>query len=203
MSSQVIIIIIVILLFAGFIGYQVMRGRKQREAWEELARRFGLTFTPGVIIFDGPTVNGVYHGRQVSMENVQRGGSKNKSTYTLIHFEVNNPVGLSLSLRENNLINRTASVFGGHKIELGDTDFDQRFILKGHPEPALVELLSSISLRQALLRGPALHVDLERQSLNYERSGLETDSTRLELLFNLLNSLADGIDRPGVQSIRE
>jgi hypothetical protein len=189
-----------ILVFAAVIAIVLVvnyYGRQSRlRAWGELASNTGLTCESGGF-FSPIRVTGMYRGHGLVLDTFTRSSGKSSQTYTRIVLSANNPSDLSLAIYEEGVMSKIGKALGMQDIQLGDADLDQRFIIKGRPEEAIVNLLAFGSLRQKLLDARSLNLALDGQQVHFEERGVELDIGRLQFLFDLMSDLAEAIERAG------
>ncbi len=176
-------------------SYLVLQSR--RRAWEELAARLGLTFTPGNWIGRGMSVSGTYRSQHITLDKFTRRTGKNSTTYTRVVLFLKQPAQIELVIYTEGLFSKIGKLLGMKDIQTGDEAIDQRYIIKGQPENSIASLLASYDLRQKLVEAPALHIKVQGQEIYYEKRGFIRDENNLVALFDLITSLASGIDRLG------
>jgi hypothetical protein len=177
------------------ISYLILVNR--RRAWTNLAERAGLNIEPGNFFGGGLCVSGVYHSHQLTLDKFTRHHGKSSTTYTRIVLFLNRQAGLQLDLSTEGMFSKIGKLLGMQDIHTGDEALDQRYVIRGQPEDQVTRLLLSYDLRQKLIEAPALHVKINGQEIYYEKSGVETNEDTLLALFDLLTSLAVGVERLG------
>ena len=184
------IALVVLALVASYLNLQ-----SRRRAWEELAARLGLTFASGNWLGSGMSISGTYRSQHLTLDKFTRRTGKNSTTYTRIVLFLNQPTQLELDIYTEGLFSKIGKVFGMKEIQTGDEALDQRYIIKGQPEPMIASLLQSYDLRQKLVEAPTLHIKVQGQEIYYEKRGFIRDENNLIALLDLITSLAGGIDR--------
>jgi hypothetical protein len=188
------LIVISLLVLFGVIAY--LRRQARQQAWSELAARTGLTFEPGGI-FAPMVVAGNYRGRPLTLDTFTRRTGKNSTTYTRIQLGANNPSALSLAIYDENVLSKLGKALGMQDIQTGDDELDRRFTIRGQPEPMIISLLASISLRQQLLQARSVHVEVKGQQVYWQQRGAESNADYLQFVFDLLSDLAEAVGRTG------
>ena len=166
----------------------------QSKAWEELATQTGLTFTPGTFT-RRPSISGEFRGRNTRLYTVRRGTRRSRTTYTVLALEINNSIGAFLSISGEGLFSGIAKSLGMQDIQIDDTEFDSRFVIKSQPESFVHELFKQGSLRRHLLQARSLKIVLKEDQLIFEKRYVETDISYLLFLLDLLNHLAKACER--------
>lgn len=176
-----------------FIAYVVLVAR--RRAWTQVAERANLFFEPGNMFGSGLSVRGVYQGRELTLDSFTRRTGKNSTTYTRIVLLLREPAGLEMTLNTEGLFSRVGKLLGMQDIQTGDEALDQRYIIKGQPQNLVMSVLQSFDLRQRLLEAPSLYIQVKGQQVYYEKRGFDHNENNLIALFDLMTSLAGGVER--------
>ena len=189
----ILFVTVALVVVALVASYLILQSR--RRAWEELAARVGLSFAPGNWLGLGMSISGTYRSQYITLDKFTRSTGKNSTTYTRIVLRLSQPTQLELLIYTEGIFSKIGKLFGMKEIQTGDEVIDQRYIIKGQPEPMIASLLQSYDLRQKLVEAPALHIKVQGQEIYYEKRGFNKDENSLIALFDLLASLAGGIDR--------
>ena len=123
-----------------------------------------------------------------------RGSGKNRTTYTRIVTSVNNLTQLSMKVYQETVFSKVGKLLGGQDIQIGNEQFDQRYIIRGQPEMDVVLLLSSIGLQQKLLQDRTFNFDLKGSELYFEKRGIERNVDQLQRVFDLLCDIAEAVE---------
>lgn len=192
-----------ILIFVGIVVLVLALnyyGRQARlKAWGELASNTGLTCDSGGL-FAPIRVTGLYRGHGLTLDTFTRSSGRHSETYTRIMLSASNPSNLALTIYEEGVMSKVGKALGMQDIQVGDADLDRRFIIKGRPEDAVVNLLASGSLRQRLLDARSLNLTLNGDQVRFEARGVELDTGRLQSLFDLMSDLAEAVEGVGAYS---
>lgn len=182
-----------LVVVALVISYLVLQSR--RRAWEELAARLGLTFAPGNWIGRGMSISGTYRSQHITLDKFTRRTGKSSTTYTRVVLFLKQPSQIEMMIYTEGLFSKIGKLLGMKEMQTGDEALDQRYIIKGQPENMIASLLASYDVRQKLVEAPALHIKVQGQEVYYEKRGFAKDENNLIALFDLITSLASGIDR--------
>lgn len=174
----------------------ILRRQVQRQAWNELASLAGLTFEPQGF-FSPMWVTGQYRGRNLVLDTCTRGRGRYSTVYTRILVSVNNSFGLSLELYEQSALGEIAQALGAQDIQAGNASLDRRFVIKGRPEDAIVSVLAAGNLSDKLMAARSVDIRVNGREVRFEQRGTELDIRYVQFLFDLLNDLADAIERAG------
>jgi hypothetical protein len=167
-------------------------------AWSQLAEQTGLTYTAGRILMgQGIYVAGTYRGRPLTLSTRRQGKGQVQSTR--IDVYVDNLDGARLRMRGPFLRGAveidtvTSDLFGTTQARpFGD---ERRFFIRSHPLHLATTLVGTRPLWDELLAlGPLTNIELEGQTLSFERLGLLRDVATLHHLFDLLSDMADVLE---------
>jgi hypothetical protein len=187
------IVILIGLVSVIVIAISYLQKRAYQNAWGELASRLGLQYTQGNLL-KYPSVTGIYRSRNVTLDVFMRGTSKNRTTYTRIVLEVNNSLQRSMKIYQETIFSKVGKLIGGQDLQIGNEQFDQRYIIKGQPELDVVKMLSSIGLQQKLLLDRTFNFELKGSELYFEKRGIERNVDQLQREFDLLCDIAEAIE---------
>lgn len=182
-----------LLILVPVVSYLLLQSA--RRAWEELAARLGMAYTPGNLFGKGLSLSGSYRGQQITADIFTRYTGSKLRTYTRIVLFLKQAAPLDLEIYSENLFNKVGKLLRSQDIHTGDEEIDRRFIIKGQPEEDVKRLLLAYDLRQKLAEAPALHLKLHGQEIYYEKRGFETNENKLLALFDLMTGLAGEIER--------
>jgi hypothetical protein len=181
-----------------FIGFAIVVGYLTRQktvaGWTALAQRAGLTIEPGNFL-SMPSASGVFQGRSARLWTYTVSHGKSSTRYTAISFNVRNPNNYVLKLRRQTAFDSIGKAFGSQDIEIGDTAFDQQFIIQSTPDSLARDLLGGDStLREAIRRVPQGGIEYSGSQILYKQTGLETDEGKLYGIFEAVSRLADTVE---------
>lgn len=187
-----------ILIIVGIIALNIAifyyRRQARLRAWGEIAARNSLTLEPGGFL-QPPRVTGTYRGRNLVLSTFQRGSGKHSRTYTRIALTVNNWADIRMELYNEHVFSGIVKRLGMQDIQIGDEEIDRRFMIKGQPEEAVMNLLDSGTVRQKLREALSLKIELHEQTLWCEVRGELLDPGYLQFLFDLLSDMGDRLEQ--------
>jgi hypothetical protein len=190
---------IIIILFAIGFGISIWRRRKLlasvAEAWKSLADQLGLNFE---LLRNMPKVSGKYRDHRMILDtySVARGaagprGGRSTVSYTRLIVELNKPAKDTMVIYPGGYLAR--KVTRGQNIQLGDSLFDKKFVVRGSNELVVREVLDS-SIRQQLdnNRSETKHftVEIEGSEAYYDEPKLIADSARLRQVLDFVTELS-------------
>ena len=190
------------LYVALLVGHFLIEKEKEKP-WSELAERTGLTYErSSFFLFSIVRVVGTYRNRQVILYTYDQ--HRSVYSYTCVVVFINNSANIHFELRgphrrNGGLFSRfTRKPSNSDDIQIGDAEFDDRFILQGHPQSLVVNALGSFSLRCKLLQigspKSAATIKVDGKKLHFEQGGILKDVDYLQILFGVLSELAEGIE---------
>lgn len=186
--------VLILLFFGVVIGIIFLDRRKHTQAWQEVARRAGLTFHAPGWFLGRPTLGGDWHGRALRVYTITRGGAgtSNSSTYMRIEIAASPPAGHSFSISERNFFSQLGRT--GAETPTNDAEFDQRFVARGEPPESVRRLLASSGLRRLLLQARYVNIETVEGNLRYSQLNVETNAETMLFLFALLFDLAEALE---------
>jgi hypothetical protein len=194
-TGEISIFVIFFGLLAVILVFVFINRRARRAVWGELGSQLGLNYYPGNYWGKSPSVNGTYHGHSLVLDTFSRGAGNNRTVYTRIGVEVNNPTELILSISGEGVGSGLKKMFGAKEILVGDEALDAKLFIQGSPEMTVQRLLSGTSLRQKLLETQYLNIELKSKQIVYQKRGFEANPDKLLFVFNLMADIAEAVDR--------
>lgn len=198
--ASILFVLLVPLFFAGVLGFILFNQKRSREAWANIATALGLEYSQGSFFGIG-VIEGERQGYWVRVDTFSRGSGKNSKTYTRIQTFLNPTLNLGLAVYREHLFSGIGKMFGSQDIEVGDSAFDGRFMVKGNSSDAVLRLLSADLRKQLMLydeRVGPLNVDDDR--LYYETRGMLTDQATIEHVLTGQQVVAQRLTRAFAQS---
>ncbi len=184
-----------LLVVAGIIYIIVRSGKAVNASWGEVAQRTGLAFKPEKA-FTSPELSGTIQGHSVRVYTYSSGSGQTRQTYTATAVTVNNPGGASMAVMPSgSLGSLIGRAFKAQDVEIGNQEFDQRFVIKSDPPEFARKALNSIAVQTGILGLPAFSsIDLNGQTLSHSRRGLEESADAILQAINTLMAVAHEIE---------
>ena len=192
-ETLILIAIAVLVVVVAVASYLISQSR--RRAWEELANRLGMTFSPGNWWGSGMSISGTYRSQRLTLDKFTRRRGNSSITFTRAVVLMMQPTGLELDIYTEGLFSRIGKIMGMKEIQTGDEGIDDRYIIRGQPEEMVLRLLQNYDVRQKLVEAPSLRIKVRGAEIHYEKRGFIKDENTLVALFELMTSLARGIER--------
>jgi hypothetical protein len=152
-------------IIVAVVRSQARQRRRREEALAVVAQRLGGTLTPGSF-WQQPKITYEYKSYASSIEYYSTGG-KNPTLYTRLFFHFQRPIPIKAHVYPERFFSRVGKFLGGQDIQIGDSLFDGKFMIKGSDQARVKDFLSP-EVRQAIFELRALtmndHVDVTAES---------------------------------------
>jgi hypothetical protein len=152
-------------IIVAVVRSQARQRRRREEALAVVAQRLGGTLTPGSF-WQQPKITYEYKSYAASIEYYSTGG-KNPTLYTRLFFHFQRPIPIKAHVYPERFFSRVGKFLGGQDIQIGDSLFDGKFMIKGSDQARVKDFLSP-EVRQAIFELRALtmndHVDVTAES---------------------------------------
>lgn len=170
-----------LLIFGGMGVAAFFAAKRQMDAtnaeWARVARTLGLQYAPWSMT-SRPDLSGTVDGLGARVTVEQRGGGKNKSSYTV--FRVAYPdAGIDIGIGPETAFHRMGKWFGVQDIEVGDPVFDDTFVVGGDPSAVAGWLTESRRFAILRLAQGFPGVRIGRSTVAWERRNAITDGDEL------------------------
>ncbi|MDJ0497583.1 MAG: hypothetical protein QNJ89_07120 [Acidimicrobiia bacterium] len=186
----IIFLLVVLIAFLAWRSHQ-----RTVQMWNEVARELGLGFQVGSGI-SRPVLTGAIGGLPVHIDTyVQRSGN-NSTTYT--RYRVTYPhLGFELQLKRQGAFAAITKLFGAQDVEIGDSLFDETFVVKTN-NPNRLRALLTPSVRTGLLRLVASYsgVVISDDNITFSKTGFESNRDRLKSTIQRLAATARLLSSP-------
>lgn len=189
--------------------YKAIFGKNYDQAWKQFATENNATY------------NETYNSVEITYANHKilfdthvhysvSGGQSFDTAYTRVRVEFISPDNLRFRLTKQVLIDGIGKLLGAQDIQIGDKEFDKRFLIKGNDEFKVQTLLSNNTIKNLILQQSdiSLHL-LDNEGIFEDRipEGLtmlyyvsETvikETKQLTDLLNLYKNLIDQLTKLG------
>jgi hypothetical protein len=187
------------ILFVGVVGgmifYAYRSVKAVNRAWGDLGMRTGLTLKPAAM-FSQPELNGEYRQRPIRVYTENSVGQGNRTTWTVVGLTVNNPNNSTLEITPSGTVgNFLGKMINAQDVEIGNPEFDARFVFKSNPPDFAVKVLADSPVQTDIMDIPGtFRIHLEGSSLKYSKTNLEENADFLAKLFNTLSDMADRLE---------
>jgi hypothetical protein len=184
-------------------------GPSKEEMWSQLSREIGADYQPGGFFKDSKVILS-HREWQITLDTYTVSTGKSHITYTRIRAPFVNPDGFRFNIYRKSIFSGIAKLLGTQDIEIGDSYFDEEFIIQSSSEDLVYRLLSSIEIRQRIQNQPDIHFEVKDDEgwfqknfpegvdeLYFQTVGVITDKERLKALFDLFAAVLDQLCRMG------
>jgi len=194
-------------------------GPSKNEVWQQLCHEIGAEFVAGGF-WRGSKVQAHVFSWTITLDTYTVSTGHSSETFTRMRAPFVNPEGLRFTIYRKGFFSDLGKLLGMQDIEIGDTEFDEAFILKGNNESRVRDLFSRPRLRELLLAQPRLRLQIKDDEewlrkrfpesvdeLYFQASSVIRDIERLKGLFDLFAEALDQLclvgsatrDQPGVE----
>jgi hypothetical protein len=181
---------ILILAAMAVIGW--LRRALVLRCYRAIAARTGLTVKPKIV--NPSEVRGSFRGRPLVMSTTSRRRQTFRRRWTRVTVEVKNPEAIGLNMWPQDAMDNLIMSVGGSEVQVGDAEFDRRFVIQSRDAAVVAMMFGSRELRHLILRSQIDSVELLSTRLHAYYARNERDPDHAELLFTAVTTLADAID---------
>ncbi|MGB8981448.1 MAG: hypothetical protein WCC12_06205 [Anaerolineales bacterium] len=184
-------------------------GPSKGEIWSQLSQEIGAEYEEGGFLKAGKVV--LSHRQwEITLDTYTVHSGNSHITYTRMRAPYVNRDGFRFNIYRKNIFSGIGKLFGMEDIEIGDSFFDDEFIIQGEPEHLVKSLLTNGEVRRLIESQPDIHFQVKddegwfRQTfpegvdeLYFQVVGVIKDKERLKGLFDLFAAVLDHLCRLG------
>lgn len=172
-------------------------GPSQEEIWTQFAKEIEADFISGSMLKVKKVV-GKFENWVITLDTYTVSTGKSSSTYTRIRAPYINKDNFSFKIYKKGLFSGLGKTLGMQDVEIGYTEFDEMFVIKGNDESKLIELFSSDKIRELIGGQKNFHMEVKDDEgmfgtkfpvdvdeLYFQTSGVIKDIERLKDLYML------------------
>ena len=184
-------------------------GPSKAEIWSQLSQEIGASYQESGFFKTGKVVL-THRQWEITLDTYTVSDGKSSHTYTRIRAPYLNRDGFRFNIYRRNIFSWVGKLFGMQDIEIGDSFFDDGFIIQGKPEYLVQQLLMNSEIRQHIQAQPAIHLQVKDDEgwfgkkfpegvdeLYFQTYGVIKDKERLKELFDLFSLVLDELCRLG------
>ncbi len=184
-------------------------GPSREEIWSQLSREIGAEYEESGFFKTGKVVLS-HREWEITLDTYTVHTGKSHITYTRMRAPYVNRDGFRFNIYRKSAFSWIGKLFGVKDLEVGDSFFDDQFIIQGEPEYLVRSLLTNGMIRQLIQNQPNIHFQVKddegwfRKSfpdgvdeLYFEVVGVIKDKARLKNLFDLFSLTLDELCRLG------
>ena len=182
-----------VLILAAMAAIGWLRRALLLRRYRAIAERTGLTVKPKIV--NASEIRGAFRGRSLVMHICSRQRQTFRKRWTRVTVDVKNPEVIGLKIWRQDAIDKLIMSAGASEVEVGDADFDRRFVIQSRDEAVVAKMFAgNRELRELMLRSQIDSVELLSATLRAYYARSERDPQHAELLFTAVTALADAID---------
>lgn len=184
-------------------------GPSKEEIWSQLSQELGADYQEGSFFKEGKVVLS-HREWEITLDTYTVHTGKSTIIYTRMRAPYVNRDGAWFNIYRKSVFSWIGKLFGVKDIEIGDSFFDEEFIIQGEPEALVSRLLSNVEVRQLIQAQPDIHFQVKDDDgwfkskfpegvdeLYFEVVGVIKDRERLKSLFDLFALVLDELCRFG------
>ena len=184
-------------------------GPSKKEIWKQLSERVDGQFVDGGF-WKGDKVIAEHGGWALTLDTFAVSTGKVTIVYTRMRAPFVNPSGFRFEVYRKSAFSGIAKFFGMQDVEIGDSPFDEGFIVKSEDESRIRELLSNARIREIIASQKDVNFAVKDDEgwfgakfpegvdeLYFVVVGVVKDIDRLALLYELFTETLDEMCRMG------
>jgi len=185
-------------------------GPSKEEMWSQLSREIGAEYQPGGFFKGQDRVILTHREWEITLDTFTVSTGKSSTTYTRIRAPFVNPDGFRFNIYRKGVFSGIAKLLGTQDLEIGDSYFDDEFIIQSSSQDLVYRLLTSLEIRQLIQHQPDIHLEVKDDEgwfqktfpdgvdeLYFRTRGVIKDVARLKALFDLFAAVLDQLCRLG------
>ena len=133
-------------------------------------------------------------GFGVNIYLIKKGSGKNSSVYTVLDVSLQTGKPFQFHIYEAGLISGLGKIFGMQDIEIGDENFDRKFVIKSS-DPDMISSFLTPQVRDMFINAADKYtnwgVEFNGQKLNYKRQGTFSSAKIVSEFEDMMNVLCD------------
>jgi hypothetical protein len=186
-----------------------MFGPSKEEIWAQLSQEIGAEYSKDGFFKNGKVV--VNHKNwDITLDTYTVHANNANITYTRMRAPFVNKDGFRFRIYRKSVFSWFGKLFGMQDIELGDTFFDNDFIIQGEPESQVVRFFSNYKLKQKIQELPEIYLQVKDDEgwfkqkfpegvdeLYFQVRGVIKEKERLKQLFDLFAFVLDELCKIG------
>jgi hypothetical protein len=189
-------------------------GASRKEIWRKLSEEVGGRYVDGGF-WKGDKVQVEHEDWTVTLDSYAVSTGKVTIVYTRMRAPFVNPAGFRFLVYRKSIFTGLGKFFGMQDIEVGDSLFDEDFVVQSTDEAKIRILLSAPKLRELISAQKDINFGVKDDEgwfgtkfpdgvdeLHFVRTGIIKDVERLKLLYELFAETLDELCRIGAASQR-
>jgi len=190
-------------------------GPSKHEIWSQLSQEVGADYQPDGFFKNGKVVL-THRQWQITLDTYVVSTGKTYLTYTRIRAPYVNPDGFRFNIYREGVFSWLGKLLGMQDIEIGDSFFDEEFIIQSSSESLVKHLLENSEIRTLIQNQPDIHFEVKDDEgwfgqtfsdgvdeLYFQTYGIIKDKERLKELFDLFSLVLIELCRLGAAYEKE
>ena len=184
-------------------------GSSKDEIWRQLSEQLGGRFVEGTWV-KGSKVEATHDEWTLTLDSYAVSTGKVTVVYTRMRAPYVNPAGFRFTVYRKSIFSGMGKFFGMQDIEVGDAEFDDKFIIKGTDESVVRQLFSNPRIRELIAKQPDIQFSVKDDEgwfgakfpegvdeLHFVAHGVIKDLERLRAIYDLFAETLDQLCRIG------
>ena len=184
-------------------------GPSKEEIWSQLSREIGADYQEGGFFKEGKVVLS-HREWEITLDTYTVHVDKVTIVYTRMRAPYVNRDGFRFNIYRKSAFSWLGKLFGVEDIEVGESFFDEEFIIQGEPEILVRSLLNNSRIRQLIQDQKDIHFQVKDDDgwfksrfpegvdeLYFEVADIIKDKQRLKNLLDLFTLVLDELCRLG------
>lgn len=185
-------------------------GPSKNEIWQALSEEIRGTYEDGGFC-KGSRVEARHGNWLITLDTYTQSTGNSSVTYTRMRAPFMNPSGFRFKIYRQGFFSELGKALGMQDIELGDSEFDGAYVIKGNDEDRVRQLFMNERIRLLINEQPRISMEIrsdegmlgpkfggDEAELYFLASGVIKDIDRLKLLFDLFGEVLDTLVRSGI-----
>lgn len=181
-----------VLILGTMAAIGALRLAVRLRCYRRIAARTGLAVKPRIM--NPSEIHGTFRNRHLVMSICKRQRQTFRKRWTRVTVDVKNPEHIGLQMWPQDALDSLIKLAGGTEVEVGDAEFDRRFVIRSRDEAVVGRMFQDRELRALLVRSGIDSVQLLSSKLLAYYARNEKDPEHAALLFTAVTTLADAID---------
>lgn len=163
-------------------------GSSREEIWRQLASEINATYVAGDLWWKRDKVQASHAGWLITLDE------HGKFHHTRMRAPFLNPGGFRFTVYRNGFFTDLGKYLGMQDVEVGHSDFDRDFVIKGTDATKLRQIFGNARIRELITAQPHIHFEVRDDNGIFERDLFaEKPPEDLHVLEFLVNSQHDRI----------
>lgn len=137
-------------------------GPSQKEVWSEFAEEIEGKFIEGGI-FKGNKIEARFENWTITIDTYTQSSGNTSQTYTRLRAPYKELQKLDFKVYKSGIFSGIGKALGMQDVIIGDSEFDENFIIKGSDDDKLKELLQLDKIRELISIESKIRIETKRE----------------------------------------